>query len=179
MSPRNILFRSRRICLGTVLLVMFGVSGCGQDPRPISDTEVSDTTSSNEQGSQASQTAGDQALQGREKGVREATLAIAEGQLKLKEYPPTPSPPGHNEYVALLREKCGVTYKAISHPGFSEELKQEVGGWNEVMEAEIKRKFGEDIFQQLHDEAKKRRESQLSSRSGKQPNVTVPPESLE
>lgn len=90
---------------------------------------------------------------GREKGVRDAKEALAAGKLMLKEYPPLPSPAGHNEYVALLRKKCGVDYKVISTPGFSEKLKQEVWGWNEVMETEIERKFGADIFQQLRDEA--------------------------
>jgi hypothetical protein len=102
---------------------------------------------------------------GREKGIREAKAAIANDKLKLKEYPPTPSPPGHAEYTALLREKCGVEYEVISTPDFSEELKQEVWGWNETMRAEIKRRFGQDILQQLNDEAKKRWQDRLSPKS--------------
>lgn len=44
----------------------------------------------------------------REKGANEAAEAIAAGKLKLKEYPALPSPPGHQEFVKLLRERCGV-----------------------------------------------------------------------
>ena len=126
-------------------------------------------SSSDEQGSQSGRGQGiaqdKGSRSGREKGIREARAAIAEGKLKLKEYPPTPSPPGHGEYTALFRERCGVEYEVISTPDFSEELKQEVWGWNEMMRAEIERKFGPDIFQQLNEEAKERWQNRLSPES--------------
>jgi hypothetical protein len=65
----------------------------------------------------------------------------------------------------LLRAKCGVEYEVISTPSFSEDLKQEVWGWNETMRAEIKRKFGPDIFQQLNEEAKEKWQDRLSPKS--------------
>ncbi len=103
----------------------------------------------------------------REKGIREAKAAIADGKLKLKEYPPLPSPPGHNEYAALLRERCGVESEVISTPGLSKALQQEVSAWNDTMRAEIRRKFGNDIFQQLQDEAKQNWQNKLL-RQGKE-----------
>ena len=95
---------------------------------------------------------------GREKGAREATEAIAAGQLKLKEYPPLPSPAELREYIRLLRERCGVEYEVPSPPpGVSEaDFIQEVRGWNEVMETAIKQKHGADILEELRKEAHKR-----------------------
>jgi len=110
----------------------------------------------------------------REKGIREAKAAIADGTLKLKEYPPTPYPPGHGEYTALLRDECGVEYEVVKDPyagpGHSEELIQEVRAWNETMRAEIMRKFGQDVFQRLHDEVKKRWDRKGSPKDEQQPN---------
>lgn len=103
----------------------------------------------------------------REKGIREAKAAIADGKLKLKEYPPLPSPPGRNEYTALLRERCGVESEVISTPDFSRALQQEVSAWNDTMRAEIRRRFGDDIFQQLQDEAKQNWQGKLP-RQGKE-----------
>jgi len=94
---------------------------------------------------------------GHEKGAAEAAEVVAVGQLKLKEYPVLPYPPGHNYYTDLLRERCGVEYEVPKlPPGVADaDFKQEVHGWNEVIEAEIKRKFGAGIFGQLQEEAKK------------------------
>lgn len=91
------------------------------------------------------------------KGVKEATDAIAKGKLLLKEYPPLPSPPGHSEYVQLLRDN-GVDYIAPKLPaGVSQEdFIQEVRGWNSKMEAEIKRKLDKDIFTKLRAQAQKK-----------------------
>ena len=93
---------------------------------------------------------------GREKGAKEAAAAVAAGKLVLKEYPPLPYPPGHQEYVQLLRQRCAVAYELPKlPPGVAEaDFIQEVQAWNEVVEAEIKRKFGQDIFERLQDEAR-------------------------
>jgi hypothetical protein len=106
---------------------------------------------------------------GREKGVKDATDAIAAGKLKLKEYPSLPYPPGHQEYVQLLRDRCEVEYEVPRlPPGVAEtDFIQEVRSWNEIMEAEVRRKFGIDIFERLHEEARQLRQKQLNP-SGKQ-----------
>jgi hypothetical protein len=102
----------------------------------------------------------------REKGIKEATVAIAAGKLLLKEYPPLPSPAEHGEYIKLLRERCGVEYEVPRlPPGVAEaDFIQEVRGWNETMQAEIKRKFGEGIFTELHDEARRRWQEKVRPR---------------
>ena len=72
---------------------------------------------------------------GSDKGAREAAAAIAAGDLKLKEYPPLPYPPGHREYVQLLRDRCGVEYELPKlPPGVGKAVfVQEVRAWNDVM----------------------------------------------
>ena len=100
-------------------------------------------------------TIGGNAATAREKGAREAKDAIAAGVLKLKEYPPLPSPAWQGKYIQLLKERCGVDYEVPQLPkGISEaDFIEEIRGWNGVMEAEIKKKFGDDILQKLREEA--------------------------
>jgi hypothetical protein len=91
----------------------------------------------------------------REKGKKEATDALAAGTLKLKEFPPLPSPAWHGNYIRLLKER-GIDYevpplpKGVPEADFIEEIK----GWNEVVTAEIEKRLGKNILGQLHDEAK-------------------------
>lgn len=133
------------VALGLIAAV--ALAGCASDS-PSGDQSKSTTNS----------------LSGRNKGAKEAADAIAAGNLKLKEYPPLPYPPGHQEYVALLRTRCGVEYEVPQlPPGVAEaDFIQEVQGWNEVMQAEIRRKYGPGIFEQLQEEARKRWSEQLS-----------------
>jgi hypothetical protein len=100
---------------------------------------------------------------GREKGAREAADAVAAGLLKLREYPPLPYPPGYQEYVRLLEERCGIQYEVSNlPPGVTQaDFIQEVHAWNDVMKAELRRKFGADILDKLQDEASKRWKEQL------------------
>lgn len=95
---------------------------------------------------------------GRAKGVAEASAAVAGGLFKLKEYPPLPYPPGHQEYVALLRERCGVLYEVPKPPPGVQEAAfiEETRGWNEVMMAAIRDKHGQGIFEELRVEGEKR-----------------------
>ncbi|MFO0878281.1 MAG: hypothetical protein U0840_13095 [Gemmataceae bacterium] len=113
--------------------------------------------------SSGSTRSGGAASSARAKGASEAAVAIAAGTIKLKEYPPLPSPPHHGEYVKLLREKCKVEYEVPTRPpGISEqEFTEEVRGWNDSMEMEIKKRFGGDILQRLQAEAHQRWQDQL------------------
>jgi hypothetical protein len=94
----------------------------------------------------------------RDKGAKAAAATIAAGTLTLREYPPLPYPPGHQEYVKLLRERCGVGSQVprlpagVPEAGFIEEVR----GWNDVMEAEIERRYGVGIFAELRAEAARR-----------------------
>jgi hypothetical protein len=104
-------------------------------------------------------TSGRSASAAHAKGVQEAREALAAGVLRLKEYPPLPSPLGHAEYIRLLKERCGVDYEVPELPkGTAEaDFVQEIRGWNQVMEAEIRKRFGNDILQQLREEARPKR----------------------
>lgn len=95
------------------------------------------------------------ALKGRNKGINEATASIAIGVLLLKEYPPLPAPAWHGDYIKLLNEKCGCGYQVIDAPKFSEELRDEVNGWNDTMKSELRRRFGDTIIVDLLEEAQK------------------------
>jgi hypothetical protein len=109
--------------------------------------------------------AGARAPAAREKGVREANESIATGVLKLKEYPPTPASAQHGEYIALLKEK-GIGYEVLDlPPGVTDaDFRAEVAGWNEVMGAEIQRKFGPTILADLREEANRRWEEKVKGR---------------
>jgi len=97
-------------------------------------------------------------LSGRAKGTKDAASAISGQILKLKEYPPLPYPPSHQEYVKLLLEQCKVEYEVPQKPSgvIETEFIEEVRGWNNAVEVEIKHRFGVDIFELLHEEALKR-----------------------
>lgn len=101
----------------------------------------------------------------REKGVREASGSAAAGVLSLREYPPTPASAQHGEYITLLKEK-GIGYE-VQHlpPGVADaDFRAEVGGWNEVMQAEIQKKLGPTILGDLNEEASRRWEERVKGR---------------
>ncbi|MCM2374721.1 hypothetical protein [Aporhodopirellula aestuarii] len=105
-----------------------------------------------------------------DRATKDAAASIAAGYITLKEYPPLPAPPGHDEYIQLLRERCNVTYEVVSDvpQGVSKnDFIQEVRCWNEVMEAEIRMKHGEAVFTKLHDLATERWQTTVNTR-GKQ-----------
>lgn len=89
-----------------------------------------------------------------EKGATEATAAIADGKLLLKEYPPLPSSAEYGEYITLLKTK-GVNYMVMTLPkdGNEEYFIREVRAWNAVMETEIRRQHGPNILEELRDQA--------------------------
>jgi hypothetical protein len=97
------------------------------------------------------------------KGAREAEAEVAAGRLKIKEYPALPSPAQHGEYIALLREMCGAEYEVISSddPKRHEALLSEVQAWNGAMYAELRRRHGPDILEELHAEAERRWKAKL------------------
>jgi hypothetical protein len=103
---------------------------------------------------------------GREKGVRDAQVAIAAGELKVKEYPPLPSPAAHGEYIQLLRERGGIGYEVPTKPpGVAESVfVDEVRGWNDTMEVEINRKFGAGILGRLRQQARERWEAKVKAK---------------
>jgi hypothetical protein len=86
----------------------------------------------------------------RERGRKAAEADIAAGQLAQKEYPALPYSKQHIDYLRLLKSECGVNNVVVNAPGNAPEIRAEVAGYNEVMSAEIRKRFGDDIFQKLH-----------------------------
>jgi hypothetical protein len=90
------------------------------------------------------------------KGRRDAEDDIAQGILKEKEYPPLPYSLQEINYIKLLRSECGVVREVITAPKDSKEIREEVAGYNEVVHAELQRRFGADIIQKLRAKAEER-----------------------
>lgn len=137
----------RQLRLFIYLVVLIFPLGCTK-PDPTSDSQAN---------SLHERSGRQENLHGRDQGIQQASEAIARDMLILKEYPPLPYPPGHNIYTALLRDRCGVTFEVIDQlPAgvTAEQFREEISGWNSTMESEIKRRFGEDIFEKLQSEAK-------------------------
>ena len=90
------------------------------------------------------------------KGQQAAEQDIAQGILKEKEYPAMPYSLQEINYVKLMKEECGVQRELVRAPNDSKEIRAEVAGYNDVMHAEIRRRFGGDIIQKLRAKAEKR-----------------------
>lgn len=94
----------------------------------------------------------------RMKGVMAATKDLESGILKQMEYPALPYSPADQEFIRLLKSECGIVWevaKSKSPPrsNESDHLREEVDGYNDVMEAEIEHRFGRDIFDTLRRKA--------------------------
>ena len=117
-----------------ILLVLTSLAGCRQENQPASRPAKTDA---------------------RQDGAEAAREAIGRGEpLRLLEYPPLPYPPGHNIYTDLLKERCQVEWE-IGRPGdLPEELYiQHVQGWNSAVEAEIRKRFGPSVMDDLYQES--------------------------
>jgi hypothetical protein len=90
------------------------------------------------------------------KGAEDAKDAVAKDHLLLKEYPPLPAPAWHGEYIKLLKERCKCDYQVIGEPNLAKERQDEIRGWNETMQAELRRRHGATIMEDLHKDAEKR-----------------------
>jgi hypothetical protein len=98
-------------------------------------------------------------LAARARGEKEAAEEIAAGRLKIKEYPPLPAPAWHGDYVRLLKTRCGVDYQVPQLPPDVPEndFIEEIHGFNAVMMAEIRKRFGDHIFDELQDQVRPRK----------------------
>lgn len=80
-----------------------------------------------------------------------ARLDMARGRYLLLGYglPPRERP----EYVRLLRERYGVEFKVVGYCTVSDSLRRYADGYDEVSMADVKRKFGHDVFGESYWEA--------------------------
>ena len=83
-------------------------------------------------------------------GTKEAERDISVGILKIKTYGMQGD--ADKEYAALLKDRCSVTVEYKPGKVSSDEEKQ-IGSYNKRMEQEIKKKYGDDILDKLHQEA--------------------------
>jgi hypothetical protein len=82
------------------------------------------------------------------KGMKAAIAEIESGKLKLKSFPP-PASPWHDRYVNLLKMECGIECELISTDKDRDKIVAEMGGYNDVMRAEIEHRFGVGIINNL------------------------------
>ncbi|MSR31762.1 MAG: hypothetical protein EXR99_09680 [Gemmataceae bacterium] len=132
------MFPRTTICLAGLLLALF--SGCGEVRLP-------------------KKNAGGKQPVAAELSIHTANAAekmAAEGIILFKEYPPLPSPPGHGEYIQLLKERCKADYLLVKDTGLNEKdqekLRLLVQNWNEIMNGELEKKFGPDMRAKLQKE---------------------------
>ena len=64
-----------------------------------------------------------------------------------------PYPPGYQDFIRLLKTECGLEWEVISSSLNSKDLREEIGGYNDIMRAEIEYRFGREIFAQLQKKA--------------------------
>lgn len=88
-------------------------------------------------------------------GQQQAERDIAAGKLLLRELP-LPSPPGANEYSALLKQR-GIRFDIRRK---MTDIDRE---YNKFMRAEIERQFGKGILSRLKAEGKKNWEAKLAA----------------
>ena len=87
------------------------------------------------------------------KGMKAAVADLEKGVLKQKEYPPLPYQAAYLNFIRLLKSKCGVEWDVINSTSVSQELLDEVGGYNVVMRADVEHRFGREIFAKLRKKA--------------------------
>ena len=92
----------------------------------------------------------------RAQGKEVAETDVTNGVLKLKEYPPLPYSLQEIKYIKLLKSECGVERQVVQGPTDSPVIRAEVDAYNEVMQAEIRQKFGADILQKLREKAEEK-----------------------
>jgi hypothetical protein len=106
-------------------------------------------------------------LPGFAKGVADAKDAVAKDKLLLKEYPPLPAPGWHGEYTKLLKERCKCDYQVIGAANLPKDQQDEIRGWNETMQAELRRRHGATIIEDLNKEAEKRWRARIKPKENK------------
>jgi hypothetical protein len=81
------------------------------------------------------------------KGMKAALADLEAGKLKLKSFP-LADPAWQGRYVALLKQKYGVTYEVFTGYALDTTL-AELRGYNAVMRMEIEHRFGEGVLAKL------------------------------
>jgi hypothetical protein len=88
------------------------------------------------------------------KGKFDAQADLRAGKLVIEQYG-LPSPL-NGEAEKLLRTRYGIQTRYVAGCMVSKEITQHAEGYNGVMEAEIVRRFGTDVFDRTYQEARER-----------------------
>ena len=85
---------------------------------------------------------------------QQAKQDLGNGIWKLK-YPPLPNPPWWNQYTTLLMDQCKVDIEIVYD--FQEpRVRDAMVAYNKVVEDAVRQEFGDDIFDKLDRQAKKK-----------------------
>src|SRR5262249_2601859 len=84
------------------------------------------------------------------KGMRDALADLEKGFVKQKDYNDRPDSLAWGNFARLLTKECGVVWETVQRDKISQE---EMGGYNDVMRAEIEHRFGRGIFEKLWKQA--------------------------
>ncbi|MEK7951424.1 FEKKY domain-containing protein [Luteolibacter soli] len=87
------------------------------------------------------------------KGKADARADIAAGKLGLETAGMVS--PGIATYERLLYERHGIQVRSVSGCVIDKKIMQHMEAYNEVMKAEISRRFGEDALEKIADEAQR------------------------
>lgn len=91
---------------------------------------------------------------GKVRGRAEARRDIQEGRLALEIMGPPP-PPWQETYQRLAKERYGIEQRWVAGCMPSNRVMGHADGYDEVMEAEIERRFGKDVLKKTAEEAQK------------------------
>ena len=88
------------------------------------------------------------------KGRADARKDLQAGKLRVETmgFPPAPWEKTHER---LLKERYGIEFQWVADCVVSEGIIGHAKGYNEIMTAEIARKFGDDVLKKTADEARK------------------------
>lgn len=87
-------------------------------------------------------------------GRADAQKDLKAGKLILETMGPPPAP-WEQTYEKLLKERHGITYSWVAGCIVNDRVSGHARAYNEVMEAEIERRFGKDVLEKTAEEARK------------------------
>lgn len=89
------------------------------------------------------------------KGRADARKDLQAGKLRIETMGPPPAP-WEVTYVKLLKERYGITYSWVAGCIVNDRVSGHARAYNQIMEAEIERRFGKDALKNTADEAQKK-----------------------
>lgn len=88
-------------------------------------------------------------------GRADARKDLQAGKLNIETMGPPPAP-WEGAYEKLLKERHGITYSWVAGCIVNDRVSGHARAYNQIMEAEIERRFGKDVLKKTADEAQKK-----------------------